>query len=90
MLVCPHSCAAAGDRLQDGWEHLLAMLEHAAGSSDALIVREAFPNVQLIASDYVVVMPHAHMLHALRVAALFGAQQADLNISLTTITCVGG
>lgn len=93
VLVC--CCAAhndvlmmSGDRLKDGWEHLLAMLEHAARVSDALIVREAFPNVQLIASEYVVVMPHAHMLHALRVGSLFGLQQEDLNISLTTITCV--
>ncbi len=62
------------------------MLQHAASATDPTIIKHAFPNMQLICSDYLAVMPYTHMLAAIHVAAMFGAQQGDLNVSLTTIS----
>lgn len=46
----------------------------------------AFQSVQLLCSDYVSVLTHDQQRKCLEVAAAYGSQQADVNVSLTAIS----
>lgn len=56
----------------------------ATGEADAVDL--AFQSVQLTCSDYMAAMPFARLKRCLEVAVLYSSQQADVNVSLTTIS----
>ncbi|KAL4423762.1 hypothetical protein ABPG75_001063 [Micractinium tetrahymenae] len=74
-----------GERLSDGWTPVFRLLAAAAvGEEDAINL--AFQSLQLTCSDYMAAMPFARLRRCLEVAVLFSSQQADVNVSLTTIS----
>ena len=84
MTVC---AVCAGEQLTEGWRPILRLLEivprlggEAQGvglDSGAEAVGLAFQSVQLVASDHMGVLPLDLVAHALRIAALYGAQQVS-------------
>lgn len=56
----------------------------AEGEEDATNL--AFQSLQLTCSDYMAAMPFARLKRCLEVTVLFSSQQADVNVSLTTIS----
>ena len=75
-----------GERLTDGWTPVFRLLSSVPAFGDFEATDLAFQCVSLIASDHMAAMPLARLRRCLEVAALYGSQQEDLNVSLTTIS----
>ena len=75
-----------GERLSDGWTPVFRLLAAvpAAGEPDSIDL--AFQSVQLTCGDYMPSMPFVRLKRCLEVAVLYGRQQVDVNVSLTTIS----
>ena len=65
---------------------MFRLLAAVPGSGEGDAVDLAFQSVQLTCSDYMALMPFARLKRCLEVAVLYGSQQADVNVSLTTIS----
>ncbi|EIE25629.1 hypothetical protein COCSUDRAFT_83636 [Coccomyxa subellipsoidea C-169] len=75
-----------GEQLSTGWDPILRILEAVPEVEEqAAVVGLAFQSVQLLASDYMSALPPQLLRKCLEVAALYGAQQADVNVSLTAM-----
>lgn len=74
-----------GERLSDGWTPVFRLLA-AAGAGEEESINLAFQSLQLTCSDYMAAMPFARLKRCLEVTVLFSSQQADVNVSLTTIS----
>ncbi|BDA41918.1 Protein MON2 homolog [Coccomyxa sp. Obi] len=74
-----------GEQLSTGWDPILRILEAVPEAEEAASVGLAFQSVQLLASDYMSSLPPSLLRKCLEVAALYGAQQADVNVSLTAM-----
>eukprot|EP00887_Chlorella_sp_A99_P002554 scaffold6.g2554.t1 len=75
-----------GERLSDGWTPVFRLLAAVPGAGEAEATDLAFQSVQLTCSDYVPSMPFARLKRALELAVIYGRQQVELNVSLTTIS----
>ena len=75
-----------GERLSDGWTPVFRLLAAVPASGEGDAIDLAFQSVQLTCSDYMAPMPFARLKRCLEVALLYGSQQADVNVSLTTIS----
>ncbi|KAJ3237116.1 hypothetical protein HDU77_011688 [Chytriomyces hyalinus] len=71
-----------------GSEALFAGTVDPAAASNAKVsnlVRTAFPSIQLVCSDFLGSLGPEILLECIETLGVFGAQQEDINISLTTI-----
>jgi hypothetical protein len=68
----------SGEQLRVGWEPVLRILEAVPEAEDAACVSLAFQSVQLLASDYMSLLPPPLLRKCLRAAALYGAQQVNM------------
>ena len=78
-----------GDHLSDGWTpifRMLATIPTEDGNVDAENINLGFEALQMISSEYLGAFTFAQLKRCLEVAAVYGLQQADVNVSLTTIT----
>ncbi|KAK9810126.1 hypothetical protein WJX72_005196 [[Myrmecia] bisecta] len=74
-----------GERLSSGWVPVLRLLAVVPQGEEPATVGLAFQSVQLVCSDYLSSMQPHLLRKCLEVAALYGSQQADVNVSLTAI-----
>ena len=81
-----HCLQRHGERLSDGWTPVFRLLAAVPASGEGDAIDLAFQSVQLTCSDYMAPMPFARLKRCLEVALLYGSQQADVNVSLTTIS----
>ena len=90
---CLQLLQSAGEAITDGWPPIFAIIESAATTSDSdqsstpneALVRCAFQCYQYVVSDLLPHVPPAYLSDAIRVAVAFGAQMAELNVSLTAV-----
>ena len=65
---------------------MFRLLATVVANGDAEAVDLAFQSVQLTCSDYMAAMPFVRLRRCLEVATLYSSQNADVNVSLTTIS----
>lgn len=82
VLQLLHSC---GDTLQQGWPLILGVIGALNKDHTEKLVQMAFQCLQLVVTDYLPVIGSAHLEVVVEVAARFGLQTQDLNVSLTAI-----
>ncbi|KAL8578563.1 hypothetical protein ACOMHN_015019 [Nucella lapillus] len=82
VLQVLHSC---GDTLQQGWPLILGVIGAVSKDHNEKLVQMAFQCLQLVVTDYLPVMGSAHLEVVVEVAARFGLQTQELNVSLTAI-----
>jgi hypothetical protein len=75
-----------GERLTDGWTPIFRLLGAVPASGEAESIDIAFQCINLIIGDHLSAMQFVRLRKCLEVAALYGSQQEDLNVSLTTIS----
>lgn len=75
-----------GEQLTSAWVSILELLAAVPQAEEADTVQLAFQSVQLLCSDYMSSLPVQHLRRCVEVAALYGSQQADVNVSLTAIS----
>lgn len=87
LLRClQHALQRHGDRLTEGWDPVLDLMACVARSPSPLLIPPAFKGFQLLCSDFVSTIPAEHRTRCAEVAAAFGRQTADLNVSLTSMS----
>ena len=86
LTLRPGCLQSHGERLSDGWTPVFRLLAAVPASGEGDAIDLAFQSVQLTCSDYMAPMPFARLKRCLEVALLYGSQQADVNVSLTTIS----
>ncbi|KAK7482827.1 hypothetical protein BaRGS_00025993, partial [Batillaria attramentaria] len=82
VLQVLHSC---GDTLQQGWPLILGVIGALNKDHSEKLVQMAFQCLQLVVTDYLPVIGSEHLEVVVEVAARFGLQTQDLNVSLTAI-----
>jgi len=75
-----------GERLTDGWTPIFRLLGAVPASGEAESIDIAFQCINLIIGDHLSAMQFVRLRKCLEIAALYGSQQEDLNVSLTTIS----
>lgn len=75
-----------GERLHEGWGAVFRLLAAVPDTDDPVATDLGFQAVQLIAGDYAAGLGPARLRRCLEVAAAYGVQQDDMNISLATIS----
>ncbi|KAK2078912.1 hypothetical protein QBZ16_002602 [Prototheca wickerhamii] len=75
-----------GERLREGWGAAFRLLAAVPDADDRAATDLGFQAVQLIAGDYAASLGAARLRRCLEVAVAYGAQQDDVNVSLTTIS----
>ena len=75
-----------GERLTDGWTPVFRLLAAVADTASSETISLGCDSLQLVYSDYMDGMSHKKITRCLEVAELYGKQQADVNVSLTTIS----
>ncbi|KFM25189.1 MON2-like protein [Auxenochlorella protothecoides] len=75
-----------GERLGGGWGAVFRLLAAVPEARDAAATDLGFQAVQLVAGDFAAGLGAARLRRCLEVAAVYGAQQEDVNVSLTTIS----
>ena len=75
-----------GERLTDGWTPVFRLLGVVPEQGTAETISLSFESLQLIHNDYMASMANDRIKKCLEVAELFGKQQIDVNVSLTTIS----
>ncbi|XP_074659312.1 protein MON2 homolog [Tubulanus polymorphus] len=74
-----------GDRLGHGWALILTVIGAVNNDQGENLIRIAFQCLQLVVTDFLPLMPSACLQSVVAVAAKFGLQNQDVNISLTAI-----
>ncbi|XP_076468992.1 protein MON2 homolog [Babylonia areolata] len=82
VLQVLHCC---GDTLQQGWPLILGVIGAVSKDHNEKLVQMAFQCLQLVVTDYLPVMGSCHLEVVVEVAARFGLQTQELNVSLTAI-----
>jgi hypothetical protein len=85
-VLLPPALQRHGERLSDGWTPVFRLLAAVPTAGEGDAVDLAFQSVQLTCGDYMAAMPFARLKRCLEVAVLYSSQQADVNVSLTTIS----
>jgi hypothetical protein len=74
-----------GDTLCQGWPLVLDVIGAVTNDQGEVLIRTAFQSLQLVVTDFLPIMPSSCLQVSLQVAAKFGLQNQELNISLTAI-----
>ncbi|KAK7101826.1 protein MON2 homolog [Littorina saxatilis] len=82
VLQVLHSC---GETLQQGWPLILGVIGALNKDHNEKLVQMAFQCLQLVVTDYLPVIGSQHLEVVVEVAARFGLQTQELNVSLTAI-----
>ena len=75
-----------GEQLTDGWTPVFRLLAVVPEDASQETVSLGFESLQLIYNDYMASMPTDRIKKCLQVVQLYGSQQTDVNVSLTTIS----
>lgn len=75
-----------GEQLTEGWDPVLDLLEAVAKGSSGALIGPAFKSLQLLCSDFAGSIPPRHMARCIEVAAGYGLQSFDVNVSLTAMS----
>jgi hypothetical protein len=81
-----HVLERHGERLYHSWPVLLKLLGRVATDAEKDLVPLGFQSVRVVMNDCLATMPADSLGTCIEVAGAFGAQKADLNISLTAVT----
>lgn len=82
VLQVLHSC---GETLQQGWPLVLGVIGALNKHHNEKLVQMAFQCMQLVVTDYLPIIGSEHLEVVVEVAARFGLQTQELNVSLTAI-----
>ncbi|KAK9868608.1 hypothetical protein WJX84_001848 [Apatococcus fuscideae] len=74
-----------GEQLTAGWLPMLRLLAKVPQGDEVEVIGLAFQSVQLLCSDYMSSLSFEMLQRSLEVAALYGSQQMDMNVSLTAV-----
>ncbi|KAK3580643.1 hypothetical protein CHS0354_013414 [Potamilus streckersoni] len=74
-----------GDTLNDGWPCVLGVIGAVSNHQGEKLVQTAFQSLQLVVTDFLPMIPCKYLQISVKVAAKFGLQHQELNISLTAI-----
>lgn len=81
-----HILERHGERLYHSWPVLLKLLGRVATDAEKDLVPLGFQSVRVVMNDCLATMPADALRTCVEVAGAYGAQKADLNISLTAVT----
>ncbi|KAF6021064.1 MON2 [Bugula neritina] len=74
-----------GETLGPGWPTILQVIGDGANTQGEVIIRTAFQSMQLVVTDFLPLISPPCLSLCVEMAAKFGLQQSELNISLTAI-----
>lgn len=74
-----------GDKLVHGWPLILGVIGALNNDQGEKLIQTAFQSLQLVVTDYLPIIPCVYLQNCVEVAAKFGLQNRELNISLTAI-----
>lgn len=74
-----------GDKLVHGWPLVLGVIGAVTNDQGEKLVQTAFQSLQLVVADFLPIIPCVYLQVCVDVAAKFGLQHQELNISLTSI-----
>lgn len=80
-----HVLHGAGETLSHGWPLVLGIIGAVSDHHGENLIRVAFQCLQLVVTDFLVVMPWRCLPLCVDTAAKFGSQTQELNISLTAV-----
>ncbi|XP_071483188.1 protein MON2 homolog [Diadema antillarum] len=86
QLECVHQILSNnGETLVHGWPLVLGVIGAVTTDQGETLIRSAFQSIQLVVTDFLPIMPCYCLQICVEVAAKFGLQKEELNISLTAI-----
>ncbi|XP_021343975.1 protein MON2 homolog isoform X2 [Mizuhopecten yessoensis] len=74
-----------GDTLLHGWPLMLGVIGAVNNNQGEKLIQTAFQSLQLVVTDFLPIIPCMYLQVCVEVAAKFGLQNQELNISLTAI-----
>ncbi|XP_078340584.1 protein MON2 homolog isoform X3 [Crassostrea virginica] len=74
-----------GDKLLHGWPLILGVIGALNNDQGEKLIQTAFQSLQLVVTDFLPIIPCVYLQDCVEVAAKFGLQNRELNISLTAI-----
>ena len=74
-----------GDKLVHGWPLVLGVIGAVTNDQGEKLIQTAFQSLQLVVTDFLPIIPCVYLQVCVDVAARFGLQHQELNISLTSI-----
>ncbi|XP_052779500.1 protein MON2 homolog isoform X2 [Mya arenaria] len=74
-----------GDTLNHGWPLILGVIGAVTNDQGEKLVQTAFQSLQLVVTDFLPIIPCCYLEDVVDVAAKFGLQKQELNVSLTAI-----
>lgn len=74
-----------GDKLVHGWPLVLGVIGAVTNEQGEKLIQTAFQSLQLVVTDFLPIIPCIYLEVCVDVAAKFGLQHQELNISLTSI-----
>ncbi|CAG5125832.1 unnamed protein product, partial [Candidula unifasciata] len=74
-----------GNSLLHGWPTVLGVIGAVAKEHGEKLIQQAFQCLQLVVTDFLPIIRPAYLQVVVQVAAKFGLQQQELNVSLTAI-----
>ncbi|XP_063438367.1 protein MON2 homolog isoform X1 [Mytilus trossulus] len=74
-----------GDKLVHGWPLVLGVIGAVTNDQGEKLIQTAFQSLQLVVTDFLPIIPCQYLQVCVEVAAKFGLQHQELNISLTSI-----
>ncbi|XP_062616734.1 protein MON2 homolog isoform X2 [Saccostrea cucullata] len=74
-----------GDKLVHGWPLVLGVIAALHNDQGEKLIQTAFQSLQLVVTDFLPIIPCVYLKNCVEVAAKFGLQNRELNISLTAI-----
>ncbi|XP_071082780.1 protein MON2 homolog [Haliotis cracherodii] len=86
QLECVHQILHNnGDTLSHGWPLILGVIGAVNNQQGEKLVQMAFQSLQLVVTDFLPIIPSIYLQVCVDVAAKFGLQNQELNVSLTAI-----
>ncbi|KAJ8301796.1 hypothetical protein KUTeg_020783 [Tegillarca granosa] len=80
-----HILHSNGDKLAHGWPLILGVIGAVTDDQREKLIQTAFQSLQLVVTDFLPIIPCIYLQVCVEVAAKFGLQFQELNISLTSI-----
>ncbi|XP_053377564.1 protein MON2 homolog isoform X3 [Mercenaria mercenaria] len=74
-----------GDTLNHGWPLILGVIGAVTNDQGEKLVQTAFQSLQLVVTDFLPIIPCCYLEDVVDVAAKFGLQKQELNVSLTAV-----
>ncbi|EFJ19302.1 hypothetical protein SELMODRAFT_444206 [Selaginella moellendorffii] len=85
LKILLHLLERHGEKLHHSWPDILDLLRSVANTCDKELVPLGFQSLQVILNDCLMSIPSTAMDMCVDVAAAYGAQKTDINISLTSV-----